>query len=148
MKVSQPGLSQPVKLTSTFSSPQSSSSVKPEGTILLKSSKSQPLEADSSQQTSTSEDAPDAPEQKEQPPTEDIQTEVAYAETTPELPEWSISLEYQHRGFFHYWYRNFFVINTTSVNKYPNENRNESKRKEIFLYDAVIQVRVYSLISW
>lgn len=140
-----------MKLTSTFSSPQSSSSVKPEGTILLKSSKSQPLEADSSQQTSTSEDAPDAPdvpEQKEQPPTEDIQTEVAYAETTPELPEWSISLEYQHRGFFHYWYRNFFVINTTSVIKYPNENRNESKRKEIFLYDAVIQVRVYSLISW
>ena len=45
-----------------------------------------------------------------------------------------------HKGFFKSWYSNFFVITTSSIAKYPNETRNEKKRKEIFLYDATFEV--------
>lgn len=142
MNVSQPKPSQPMKSTPVPSIHQSFSA-QPDGTILLKRSSAQPSEIQPPlQPPSTTENREDVPEQKEEPPTESNETEVAYAEETPELPEWCIYLEYQHGGFWRYWNRNYFVINTTSVIKYPNEHRNENKRKEIFLYDAVIQVRV------
>lgn len=142
MNVSQPKPSQPMKSTPVPSIHQSFSP-QPDGTFLLKRSSAQPSEIQPPlQPPSTTENTEDVPEQKEEPPTESNETEVAYAEETPELPEWCIYLEYQHGGFWRYWNRNYFVINTTSVIKYPNEHRNENKRKEIFLYDAVIQVRV------
>ena len=79
------------------------------------------------------------------PVEEDLSTTTEQASSYTDMNE-SLDEEYTgkfmcyHKGFFKSWYSNFFVITTTSIAKYPNETRNEKKRKEIFLYDATFEV--------
>lgn len=50
------------------------------------------------------------------------------------------TLPFRQGGFFRTWLNSFFVINRRSISMYPNEKRNERKRKEILLYDASASV--------
>ena len=52
------------------------------------------------------------------------------------------TLPFRQGGFFRTWLNSFFVINRRSISMYPNEKRNERKRKEILLYDASASVDV------
>ncbi|KAK8816020.1 hypothetical protein WA538_005138 [Blastocystis sp. DL] len=67
--------------------------------------------------------------------TSDQPTESAPAPTVVE-DEVCFTLPFRQGGFFRTWLSSFFVINREMIIMYPNEKRNDRKRKEILLYDA------------
>lgn len=57
------------------------------------------------------------------------------------------TLPFRQGGFFRTWLNSFFVINRRSISMYPNEKRNERKRKEILLYDASASVGDFQRVT-
>lgn len=68
---------------------------------------------------------------------ENQEQEMTSLESNQEL---TFTLPFRQGGFFRTWLMSFFVIDNYSIRMYPNEKRNERKRKEILLCDASVQV--------
>ena len=77
---------------------------------------------------------------------DDIHTSDQPTEPAPEPTvvedEVCFTLPFRQGGFFRTWLNSFFVINREMIIMYPNEKRNDRKRKEILLYDATASVFV------
>ena len=54
--------------------------------------------------------------------------------------ELCFQLPFRQGGFFRTWLPSYFVLTTYSICMYPNEKRNEKKKKEILLCDAMVAV--------
>ena len=78
--------------------------------------------------------------------TSDQPTESAPAPTVVE-DEVCFTLPFRQGGFFRTWLNSFFVINREMIIMYPNEKRNDRKRKEILLYDATASVFVVQSLN-
>ena len=78
--------------------------------------------------------------------TSDQPTEPAPAPTVVE-DEVCFTLPFRQGGFFRTWLNSFFVINRDMIIMYPNEKRNDRKRKEILLYDATASVVMNDVLN-
>ena len=96
-----------------------------------------PAEQSTGQSRSPPETQTATPVEKREEDQENQEQEMTSLESNQER---TFTLPFRQGGFFRTWLMSFFVVDNYSVRMYPNEKRNERKRKEILLCDASVQV--------